>query len=335
MAVAYSTSRVFDSPERQAGEGTRVLASAAERAIRAREELASATAAAGQEPVIGSDAPEVMIGAPAARSEAGATLPEAPLIDDFDDAGPVIGGLDRGAEAFAVYRPPPLQRGPSRADAAPEELPPEPERYVPQRKRPPAPYVAREAEPLRGRLQPAIETPGLRSPMPRVYGGSGLLQYWYVPVAALLALAVAAGVIFAADLLLGGEDGQAAAVVTGSPVAFEAATAAAAASPKATGNAAGSPAAGPAGAAAQGKFKPGDTVLVAGAGGSSGDCLNIRTAPARGNDNSIACVPDGTELTIRAGPDVSGDLRWWKVQPPANVSQGEGWVAEEYIARKP
>lgn len=330
MAVAYSTSRVFDAPDRQPGEGTRVFPSAAERAILARDELAAAAAAVAHEPVIGGGDAEFVIGAAPAGPRPANARTQPPLIDDFDDDGPMIGGGDGSPAEFVAQQPPPLTRGASIPASAVGDLPPEPERYVPQRKRAPAPYVAREAEPLRRRAPAAPERPSPGSPMPRVYAGGGLLQYWYVPAAAVVAVFVAAGVIFAAELVFGGDGVRGPAVATGlAPVVTSPVTATASV------GAAGRPTAAAGTAATSAKFTPGEIVVVTGVGGSTGDCLNVRTAPEVADGNSIGCVPDGTELTVSSGPQVSGALRWWKVKPPASLSQGEGWVAEEYIERKP
>lgn len=71
------------------------------------------------------------------------------------------------------------------------------------------------------------------------------------------------------------------------------------------------------------KFSPGDSAIVTG----TGSCLNIRPTP--GGNPPLACVPDGTLLTVVGGPVEAGGTRWW------NVTNGEvtGWSADGYLAR--
>jgi hypothetical protein len=41
----------------------------------------------------------------------------------------------------------------------------------------------------------------------------------------------------------------------------------------------------------------------------------------------VACVSDGTSLTIVEGPQMAGARNWWRVSGPSD----EGWVAEEFL----
>ncbi|MGH2611223.1 MAG: RING finger protein, partial [Tepidiformaceae bacterium] len=146
-------------------------------------------------------------------------------------------------------------------------------------------------------------------PMPRVYGGHRLLRYWYVPVAALVAVGVAFGVIWLAGLF-GGDDSDAA----GGDDATT--TAASTASAEATGaSGTQTPAATASAAPTGGKFQVNDAVVITGVGtGSGGEapCLNIRTEP--GTDQTIIdCLREGTQLTVLGGPQEAGGLTWWRV----------------------
>ena len=189
------------------------------------------------------------------------------------------------------------------------------------RKRPPAPYVVGEPGGPK-RYTPPVEPTVERKPLPKLYGGPRFLAYWYVPAAVLLAIGVAVGVIFGAEKLFGGDEGTPAAVIA--PATSPSPATSAAATPSITATAAQSATA--TASVPAGKFRPGETLVVAGAG----DCLNVRTAPGRSNE-AIVCLPDGAEVLVKAGPETAGDLRWWKVQTP----QGEGWAAEDFLARKP
>ena len=214
------------------------------------------------------------------------------------------------------------------ADPGERETIPAPAAY-PERRHAPAPYAVPDRPPVAPRRYqpPAAEAPLPRKPLPKLYRSNPFLAYWYVPVAVVLFAGVAAAVIFAADALLGGDDGPApAATVAGGTATPQAVT------PLATGLAsAGAPpvvsqttqATQP---ARTGKFRAGDAVIVSG----TGDCLNVRTAPGRDNP-AVVCLPDAAEVTVREGPQTAGDLLWWKVSTP----QGDGWAAEDYLAKKP
>ena len=209
------------------------------------------------------------------------------------DGWPVIGGTPVPAE---------LRRAP---DPGPIRPPTPPRRYVPPE----------------GEHGP--------KPMPKVYGRSPLLAYWYVPAAVVLAIVVAFGVIWAADQLFGSSDSaQAPAPAAASPQVSPAATASPATTSPAGAQATATGAASPTptrGSGTSTKFQFGDVAVVTGAG----DCLNVRTAPGRAND-AIVCLNDGEEVTVTGGPESANDLQWWKVR----TKLGEGWAAEDYLVKK-
>lgn len=162
--------------------------------------------------------------------------------------------------------------------------------------------------------------------LPRIYPGHRFLRFWYVPVAALLALAVATGVVWAGDRLLGGdgEDDQVVAPVD-TPVATKT-TPTPIAAPTEPSAGATTATANPmptAGSGSPGELGPGAAVIVAG----TGDCLNVRTGSGLAND-VITCVPDGTAMTVLGGPTEADGLTWWQVEAPT----GTGWAAQDYLA---
>lgn len=165
--------------------------------------------------------------------------------------------------------------------------------------------------------------------LPKVYGRSPLLAYWYVPAAVAVAIVVALGVIWGVDRLFGGGSNgnqPAAFVATPTPASPTASTP----STTVTGTASpGTAAAGTAsptrGTGTSTRFRPGDVATVTGAG----DCLNVRTAPGTTND-AIVCLKDGEEVTVTGGPEASGNYQWWKVM----TKLGEGWAVEDYLVKK-
>jgi hypothetical protein len=253
--------------------------------------------------------------------------------------------------------------------AAPEP-PPAPEPVIgaappgpPPRRRPPAPYVAQPSPGLRERPAPRVEQPPRREPrmrpipqrplpdaappgerkpseMPKVYTGSRLAQYWYVPVAAVVAALVAGGVIFAAEALFGGDSGGPAVistptsvtttVVPGASASPSPATGASPTQPAATATGAASPITSPGATgtattpALSGPFQPGETLIVQG----TGDCLNVRQGAGTANA-VVTCVDEGAQVTVLGGPQQSGGLTWWQIQAPG----GTGWAAGDYLVR--
>lgn len=174
---------------------------------------------------------------------------------------------------------------------------------------------------------PADGTGAARKPLPKIYGRRKFLEYWYVPAAAGVAIAVALAVIFTADLLFGGGDpereaadaGVTVSPVVDTPAAPPTVTTAPLRTPTpAPTSRSATPAATPAG-----KFKAGDRVVVTG----TGDCLRVREGPGLASE-AIDCLRDGTALVIQTGPQTTDGLRWWRVQTPA----GDGWAAEDYLA---
>lgn len=164
------------------------------------------------------------------------------------------------------------------------------------------------------------EAPSVRQPLPKVYGRHRALDYWYVPVAVALAVVVAFGVIWVADSIFGGGEGDNQAdsnPPAASPsVANQSPAATSATPPRTPSNQT---------PAAAGTFQPGDVVVVSG----SGECLNVRPEPGLANE-PVACLPDGTEFKILSGPQSNEGLTWWKVQ----TAQGDGWAAEDYLVRQ-
>ncbi len=158
----------------------------------------------------------------------------------------------------------------------------------------------------------------------RLYGRRGMLRYWYVPLAAILAIAVAVGVVWAADQYLGGTDDT--------PAAADDGNGDDAAAPDDDGQAvAPAPTPEPEPTPVEEEepipteFGPGVFGVVTGTG--AGGCLNIRVAPGTEND-AIICVPDGTELTVISGPEEAGNLVWWEI----SAVEITGWAAEDYMA---
>jgi hypothetical protein len=194
--------------------------------------------------------------------------------------------------------------------------------------RAPAPYVATIES---ARRRPPPDPSGApHRPLPRLYGRHKFLGYWYIPAAVVVAVVVAGAVIFVADRLFGSGDGDkssAGVVVTTTPTdATATASATAAGSVTATGTATTTTTATVTASVTPGSgtLQVGDAVVVNG----TGDCLNVRSAA--GTDASVvACVPDGTQLTIRGGPQSAGGLRWWQVAG----STTEGWAAEDYLGK--
>lgn len=215
---------------------------------------------------------------------------------------PVIGAPDSPEEGWVIGEeaaPRPVRRAPPQEPFVP---PTPPRRYVP----------------------PTGDVPGGPRPLPKIYSGNPITRYWYVPVAVVLAVLVAFGVIWAADQFRGGDSSNlAAGERTSTAQSGETPTQApATASAAAAGATTVSPGVG------AGKFQPNDVVVVTGAGAD--DCLNVRVAPGTGND-AIVCLKDGQEVTVTGGPQSAGDLQWWKVK----TELGEGWAAEDYLVKKP
>ena len=185
---------------------------------------------------------------------------------------------------------------------------------------PPAPrrYVPPEGDPH-----------AARKPLPKIYDRHGILEYWYVPAALLVVGLVAFGVIWGVGRLTGDDSSApSAAGITPGPT-VQLGGAASPSTAAITPNPASATTPVPSGT---GKFKQGDTVVVTGAG----DCLNVRTAPGRTNEKgevnpSIVCLNDGLEVKVLTGPQIAGDLTWWKVA----TTLGDGWAAEDYLVRKP
>jgi len=223
--------------------------------------------------------------------------------------GTVIGG-DRPGVIGQPALPPPSAGGPQ-----------EPVRFI--RHEPPEPLHPPSA-PKRYVPAPPSPQPGGLKPLPKIYGRHKIFAFWYVPIAAMLAIGIAFGVVWTFDQLGGDPNSPPAETeaVTPQPTANSAANASptpGTRTPGASPTAAGSP-------AATGKFRPGDFAVVTG----TGDCLNIRVSPGRSND-AIECLKDGETLAITGGPSTADGLTWWKVK----IGTGEGWGAEDFLSKKP
>lgn len=209
-----------------------------------------------------------------------------------------------------------------------EPLAPRPEPRLASRPLEPAGLPVRH-----GRYVPPDEEPlpaATRKPMPDgLYRGRGWLQYWYVPVAGLVVIGVAALVIWVIGTLTGGgDDNVPGAVFVASPTP-EPTTAAVATQPPAgsptaaTASVSPSPTSRPTG----GKFEIGQVLVVTGAG----DCLNVRTEPDRTTPApAIVCLSDGETVTVTGGPQNADAFTWWKV----NTKLGEGWAVEDYLQKQ-
>lgn len=202
-------------------------------------------------------------------------------------------------------------------------LPRPPARLAPQSDTGHVPETVTRPSPPR-RYQPPPGEPAARKPMPKVYGRHRILDYWYVPVAVLVAVVVAGGVIWASEQLWGG-GGEASPAPGGAGSSAPAASLTTTVRESATVGGAGATAT-PAASTAAGKFRTSEAVLVR----SPGECLNLRPAPGLGNA-PIGCLEDGAEITVRGGPQTAEQIVWWNV----STAQGDGWVAEDYIAKKP
>ncbi|GIW13339.1 MAG: hypothetical protein KatS3mg062_0778 [Tepidiforma sp.] len=176
------------------------------------------------------------------------------------------------------------------------------------------------------RYHPPRDEPLPRKPLPRIYDRHRWLGYWYIPVAVLLAIAVAFGIIWVAGQLTGDEAATPEPTpvptsIPGTPTPTSPAFATPAPSPSpGLPTPSVSPSVGP------GRFTAGQRLLVTG----TGDCLNVRTNPGTEND-AIVCLQDGAEVRVTGGPQQAGNFTWWKVQ----TALGEGWAVENYLTPAP
>ena len=165
----------------------------------------------------------------------------------------------------------------------------------------------------------------MRKPMPKVYGRHRILDYWYIPVAILIAVVVAGGVIFGAEQLMGGDDDDGGVAGTdNTPTSTITTTVAESPSPGTTGTTIATTSVTP--GATDGAFAAGDAVVV----NSPEECLNFRPAPGTGNE-PIGCLEHGSAATVIGGPQTANDFVWWNV----STAQGDGWVAEDYLQPAP
>ena len=157
-----------------------------------------------------------------------------------------------------------------------------------------------------------------------IYRRSGVVRYWYVPAAAVVAVLVALVVILVGERVLdrGSEETPA---LAETPLPSPASGGEAPASPPvprtATATAVESPTPTP---TAVGRFVPGDRLRVTGTGG----CLNVRERPTL-EGAILWCLPDGETVEVLGGPEVADGYIWWQVR----TDEGDGWAAEEYLER--
>lgn len=60
----------------------------------------------------------------------------------------------------------------------------------------------------------------------------------------------------------------------------------------------------------------------------TGSCLNIRSSASTGG-SVLACVPDGTQMTVVGGPASANGYTWWNVRV---ISSGvTGWAVQNYL----
>jgi hypothetical protein len=170
-----------------------------------------------------------------------------------------------------------------------------------------------------------------RQQMPQIYERHRIFSYWYVPVAVLLAIVVAMGVIFGAERFFGGDgDPQPTASETPEQTTTTAAGETRTPGPSPTGDATPGETPVPT-STGSGIFSAGDTVEVF----NTGDCLNVRTAPGINDPETgelnpaIICIADGTRVTVTDGPEEAGSFTWWKVE----TVLGEGWAVQDYLQR--
>ena len=155
--------------------------------------------------------------------------------------------------------------------------------------------------------------------LPKVYGHRRVIDFWYIPAAIIVAGIIAIGVILGVEQLTGGSGknkagGAASTTATTTVAPSASATSSVAASATTPAGAVGTPG---------GTFTVGQKLTVTG----TGQCLNIRPGPSTSGD-AIACVPDGTAVTVTGGPQDAEGYTWWKVE----TAQGSGWAAGNYLA---
>lgn len=165
--------------------------------------------------------------------------------------------------------------------------------------------------------------------MPQIYERHRIFAYWYIPVAIVLAIGVALGVILGTERLLGGDDAKPTTSLTPQPVTTTTPGETRTPGPTPTPDPNSNQTPEPTPSAGPGAFSVGDVVQVF----NTGDCLNVRTAPgindpATGQVNpAIICVADGTRIAVTGGPEQAGSFTWWKVE----TVLGEGWAVQDYL----
>lgn len=186
---------------------------------------------------------------------------------------------------------------------------------APPQHMPRGPQPARKPNP--GQL--GAQTPGL----PRLYDRHGILRFWYVPFAVMLAAAVAFAVVWGADRLFGDDEQAVAPAPTPTREATPRPTQPALSPTPATSTAEATATPGTPIPASERKFAAGDAAVVT---GSAPECLNVRSEAGLQNP-AIDCIADGTAVTILGGPLEADGLLWWRIDAPNVI----GWAAEDYL----
>lgn len=61
----------------------------------------------------------------------------------------------------------------------------------------------------------------------------------------------------------------------------------------------------------------------------TGDCLNVRES-AKSSADKLACLPDGTAVTIAEGPTTADGNTWYRIEPTGSLKKS-GWVVGKYL----
>ncbi|HET7737337.1 MAG TPA: SH3 domain-containing protein, partial [Tepidiformaceae bacterium] len=193
------------------------------------------------------------------------------------------------------------------------------------RPRNPIPYSA-------GGKPPKSRSSGGKGGMPSMYRRHRMLAYWYIPIAILLAIGVAWGVVAVGDQFFGGDDTPAAAGTSSTPTPTQPAGAATNGPTQQTSPGTRTATTRPAttttpSSGAGGLPAVGDTAVVE---TDDGECLNIRTGAGSSNA-AVDCLAVGTEVTVTEGPEAAGGLDWVRV---TSENGHDGWVALQYLEKK-
>lgn len=61
----------------------------------------------------------------------------------------------------------------------------------------------------------------------------------------------------------------------------------------------------------------------------TGSCLNVREA-AKASSAKLACLPDGSAVTIAEGPTTAGGFNWYRIEPTGSLEKS-GWVIGQHL----